>query len=258
MISDQAEFVRYMNESLPEQPPNMARIVKLNMSFERPEEAEAHQLAVVEVAGQQAAGAHLLDVRSTADFGAGHIPGAVSVHLDGGQFQNRVGLVFPPGARLVLVTSTDLEAHRTVDALSVIGFTNIAGYITGGMPRWEQSGFDYESTPGISVQELNERIESDPALQVLDVREQSEWQEGHIADATSVPFHKVRAAAGSLDPNRLSAVICGSGTRSMIAASILQALGFKSVFNVEGGMGAWNAAHLPIVAEHEPAEMTAS
>jgi hydroxyacylglutathione hydrolase len=257
-ISDQTEFVRYMNESLPERPPNMARIVKLNMSSEQPEEATLHQLAVNDIAAQQADGAHLLDVRSAVDFGAAHIPGAINVHLDGGQFQNRVGLVFPPGARLVLITSSDPEARRTVDALAVIGFTNIDGYVTGGMPRWEQSGLDYESTTGITVHELNERIDTDPTLQLLDVRERSEWQEGHIESASCVPFYKVREAAGSLDPHRPSALICAGGTRSMIAASILQKLGFTTVLNVEGGMGAWNAAHLPTVGEHAKAELAAS
>ena len=257
-ISDQTEFVRYMNESLPQRPPNMARIVKLNMLSEQPEVVTLHQLAVDNIAAQQADGALLLDVRSPADFGAAHIPGAINVHLDGGQFQNRVGLVFPPGARLVLITSSDLEAHRAVDALGVIGFTNIAGYVTGGMPRWELSGLDYESTSDITVHELNERIDSDPTLQLLDVREHTEWQDGHIENAASVPFYKVREAAGSLDPRRPSALICAGGVRSMIAASILQALGFTTVLNVEGGMDAWKAAQLPIVAEHAQAELAAS
>jgi glyoxylase-like metal-dependent hydrolase (beta-lactamase superfamily II)/rhodanese-related sulfurtransferase len=257
-ISDLTEFVRYMNESLPERPPNMARIVELNMSSECPEVADVHRLAIEEVVALQADEAHLLDVRSPAEFGAGHIPGAINVHLDGGQFQNRVGLVFPPGARLILITESDDEADRTVEALSVIGFTDIAGSVTGGMSRWEQSGQDYEATTGITAQELSELLDTDPSLQIIDVRERNEWQEGHIAVAAPIPFHKVRNAAGSLDPTRPCAVICAGGTRSMIAASILQALGFTSVLNVEGGMGAWNAAHLPIVTARVAATTVAA
>lgn len=245
-ISDKTEFVRYMIESLPERPPNMARIVKLNMSDEMPETAEAKPLTMAQVAAEQAAGAQLLDVRDPGAFGAGHLAGAINVHIDGGQFQNRVGLVFPPGAGLLLVTSSEAEAARTVEALSVIGFTSIAGYIVGAA-----SG---ATTPGITVQQLDQKLASDQSLRVIDVRETNEWAEGHIAGAAAVPFHKLRATAGSLDSNQPYALICAGGTRSMIAASILQSLGFDTVYNVEGGMDAWTAAHLPEVTEPEPAE----
>ncbi|MGA7671692.1 MAG: MBL fold metallo-hydrolase [Nitrolancea sp.] len=257
-ISDKTEFVQYMNESLPERPPNMARIVRLNMSDEELAPAELHQLAVDDITKHQADGAVLLDVRSPADFAAAHIPGAINVYLDGGQFQNRVGLVFPPAARLVLVTGSDHEAHRAVDALQVIGFTNIDGYVTGGMQRWEQSGHDYVSTSDITVHDLRERITSDGSLTVIDVRERSEWQDGHIDCCENVPFYKLRAASENLDRDRCYAVICAGGIRSMIAASLLQAEGFTSVLNVEGGMDAWESAHLPTVREQVAAGVAAS
>ena len=256
-ISDKTEFVSYMNESLPERPPNMARIVRLNMSDEELQPAELHQLAVDDIATHVSDGAFLLDVRSPADFAAAHIPAAINVHLDGGQFQNRVGLVFPPAARLVLVTGSDHEAHRAVDALQVIGFTNIDGYVTGGMQRWEQSGLDYVSTADITVHDLHERLTADASLAVIDVRERTEWQDGHIDCCENVPFYKLRAASENLDRDRCYAVICAGGVRSMIAASVLQAEGFTSVLNVEGGMDAWNSAHLPTVDEHAAAGVAA-
>lgn len=257
-ISDQTEFVRYMNESLPERPPNMARIVRLNMSDEELQPASLHQLAVGDIATHQADGAFLLDVRSPADFAAGHIPGAINVYLDGGQFQNRVGLVFPPAARLVLVAESDHEAHRAADALLVIGFTNIDGYVTGGMQRWEQSGHDYVSTGDITVHDLHERLKTDSNLTVLDVREISEWQDGHIGSSTNIPFYKVRQASEKLDRNGSYAVICAGGIRSMIAASVLQAEGFTAILNVEGGMDAWSSARLPTMTEQVAAGAAAS
>jgi rhodanese-related sulfurtransferase len=245
-ISDEDEFVRYMNESLPERPPNMARIVKLNMSDEMPAAAEARPLTREQWSAEQSSGAQLLDVREPAAFGAGHLPGAINVHIDGGQFQNRVGLVFPPAARLLLITGSEAEAAQTVEALSVIGFTDIAGFVIGSA-----SGV---TTTGITVQQLDQKLANDPALRVIDVRETNEWSEGHIDGAAGVPFHKLRDAAKSLDASQPYALICAGGTRSMIAASILQALGFETIYNVEGGMGAWTAAHLPVVTEPEPAE----
>ncbi len=257
-ISDKTEFVQYMNESLPERPPNMARIVRLNMSDEEIQPADLRQLSVDDITRHQADGAFLLDVRSPAEFAAGHIPGAINVYLDGGQFQNRVGLVFPPNARLVLITGSDHDAHRAVIALLVIGFTNIDGFVTGGMQRWEQSGHDYVSTADITVHDLQERLKQDEMVTVIDVRERSEWQDGHIETANNVPFYKLRAAADGLDRNRTYAMICAGGIRSMIAASVLQAEGFASILNVEGGMDAWNSAHLPTVREQVAAAVAAS
>jgi hydroxyacylglutathione hydrolase len=252
-ISDQTEFVRYMNESLPERPPNMARIVRLNMADEELRPVALRQLSVDDVGTHQADGAFVLDVHSPGAFASAHIPGSINVDLDGGQFQNRVGLVFPPGARLVLVADSDQEAHRAADALLVIGFTDIDGYVTGGMKRWEQAGHDYDSTTEITVHDLRERINAAAGLTVLDVRERSEWQEGHIESSENVPFYKVGDAATTLDPEQSYAVICGSGIRSMIAASILQAHGFRSILNVEGGMEAWNSAKFPTVQNKQPA-----
>ena len=215
-----------------------------------------HQLAVDDIATHVSDGAFLLDVRSPADFAAAHIPAAINVHLDGGQFQNRVGLVFPPAARLVLVTGSDHEAHRAVDALQVIGFTNIDGYVTGGM------------NAGSSRASITSRRPTSPftnctndspraSLSVIDVRERTEWQDGHIDCCENVPFYKLRAASENLDRDRCYAVICAGGVRSMIAASVLQAEGFTSVLNVEGGMDAWNSAHLPTVREHAAAGVAA-
>ena len=94
-ITDQNEFVRYMNESLPERPPNMARIIRLNQSDEELQPASLRPLAADDIAQHQRR-CHAARRRSPAKFAAGHIPGAINVDLDGGQFQNRVGLVFPP------------------------------------------------------------------------------------------------------------------------------------------------------------------
>ncbi len=257
-ITDQTEFVRYMNESLPERPPNMARIVRLNQADEELVQAELHQITAKDIAKHQADGAFLLDVRSPADFAAGHIPGAINVHLGGGQFQNRVGLVFPPNARLVLVAETDRDARQAAEALLVIGFINIDGYVTGGMQRWEQSGLDYDSTGEITVHDLQTQLNSGSGLTVLDVRETSEWIEGHIESAENIPFHKLRASIDRLNREGQYALICGGGVRSMIAASILQAEGFESIFNVEGGMDAWNSSHLPTVREQVAAGAAAN
>jgi len=249
-ILDRESFIRHMTEGLPERPPNMARIVELNRGAEPPRIPEARPLspeAVRDVIDQ--GGATVLDVRSPAEFAAGHIPGAVSVPLRGGQFQNRVGLVVSAEVPLILVTESDTEAEQAVQALAVIGYDRVAGYLAGGMDAWEKQGYDSVSLPVLTVRELWERMSHEPLLQVLDVREESEWAAGHIAGAVHLPFYRLARKDPPVEPGRPVAVICGSGTRSAIAASLLQARGWERLFNVSGGMTAWRAAGLPVIPE---------
>lgn len=84
---------------------------------------------------------------------------------------------------------------------------------------------------------------------LLDVREPGEYEQGHAPGSTLIPLgqlssrlHEIRAYV-----SRPVAVICRSGRRSAQAAEILSRAGFTSVYNVQGGMNAWEAAALPII-----------
>src|SRR5690606_17839357 len=137
-----------------------------------------------------AQGARVLDVRPTADFGGGHIPGAIGVPLDGSQFQNRVGLVVPAAVPLMLVAGDEASAKRAATALGVIGYTNLAGFLAGGIDAWRAAGEAVEEIPSISVQELGTTLARDgAAMQVIDVREPGEWESGHIPEAVHIPFY---------------------------------------------------------------------
>jgi hydroxyacylglutathione hydrolase len=113
------------------------------------------------------------------------------------------------------------------------------------MSAWSAAGLPVTTLAQLDVRQLAARRESDTTLQVLDVREQDEWDAGHIASALHIPFAAVADQLDALDRERPIAVICAGGERSTIAASILQAHGLSDVMNVPGGMGAWRAAGLP-------------
>lgn len=245
-IQDRQAFVRFMNEHLPERPPNLARIVELNRQAEPPPVGQAVPLSPAQVRELQAGGATILDVRSTAAFAASHIPGSLSVALDGGQFQNRVGLVVPPDRPLVLVVEQDADARRAVLMLAVIGYHQVLGYLAGGITAWERAGYPVETLPLLSAHELAQRLAADPQLQIVDVREASEWLEGHIPGARHIPFYRLPDRLAELDPSRPLALVCGAGTRSVLAASLLRARGWSQLASVEGGMDAWRAAGFPV------------
>lgn len=239
-------FVDFMTSSLPERPPNMAHIVKMNQVADPIPVAVPIPLSPDEVRHHAQDGALVLDIRTPGEFGAGHIPGAISAYPGNGQFQNRVGLSVPPGTDLILVTSKDTQVESITKALSVIGYSRVTGYLAGGMVRWGLAGFDTVMLPQISVRELQHGLETTPELQVLDVREPGEWQSCHIQGAVHIPFYRLVDRTDELDEVRPVAVICGSGVRSSLAASLLQRAGFRAVRNVTGGMSAWTAANLPL------------
>ena len=101
-----------------------------------------------------------------------------------------------------------------------------------------------QQLPQITVQELDSRLRAN-ALQVLDVRRESEWEAGHIDGADWYPLDRFKAALPAIEPKQPIAVHCKSGYRSMIACSLLQRAGYNNVINVIGGFDAWQQAQLP-------------
>jgi hydroxyacylglutathione hydrolase len=84
-------------------------------------------------------------------------------------------------------------------------------------------------------------------VQILDVRERTEWDAGHIPGSVHVPYHDLGTLPEALDPARPIAVICASGQRSAVGASLLKREGAEQVLHVvDGGVGTWAAAGWPV------------
>jgi hydroxyacylglutathione hydrolase len=132
--------------------------------------------------------------------------------------------------------------------LARVGMENVAGFVRDGMEGWRAAGMSAATLPQISVAELDQRIASQ-GLQVLDVRREPEWQDGHIRGAHWWPLDNFPHALPLLHPEQPIAVHCKSGYRSSIASSLLQQAGFKRVVNVTGGFDAWQSAGLPVAKE---------
>ena len=115
------------------------------------------------------------------------------------------------------------------------------------MDAWNAAGYTVSTTNSIPAIELVELLQSANPPQVLDVREPAEWQSGHIDGADHLPFYRMADASTLLDPTLPTAVICGGGERSVIAASILQRMGWTHILNVSDGMSGWHKAMLPVV-----------
>ena len=104
--------------------------------------------------------------------------------------------------------------------------------------------------PSISAAELHEQREAGAAPVVIDVRTAEEYATGHIPGALNVPFDQVAERIGEIDAPHGVALYCMVGPRARKGESALLAVGYESVFHLEGGLAAWKAAGLPVEDEH--------
>lgn len=242
LAPDVASFVEQVTSDLPPQPPQFGRIVAKNRGPFITGQKDPRPMSADEVEAMRRDGALILDSRTPAKFGEGHIPGALNVYLHSGQFGTHAAWFIPPDRPVVLVLERDEEVAGAVSSLVATGQDRIEGYLSGGMEAWDTSGRPLQAVRQMPVGELHERLAAgDRSFVVVDVREDSEWKEGHIDGVLHVPYHQLAAHLDMLPSHKPVATICRGGIRSSIAASILQVEGFEPV-NVSGGMDEWDRA----------------
>jgi len=188
----------------------------------------------------------ILDVRTPDSFGGAHIPGAFNIGT-GPNLSLWSGWVLPYDKPIYLAGDAHTNMGEVRRSLIRVGHDDIRGTLKGGMDAWIAEGFEQAHLPQISVGELNERLPHNAF--VLDVRSPKEWDAGHIVGAMHIPGGDLCQRLAEVPKKSQIHVICGSGYRSSIAASILSRSDFDEVVNVIGGMTAWNAQRLP-TAKH--------
>jgi glyoxylase-like metal-dependent hydrolase (beta-lactamase superfamily II)/rhodanese-related sulfurtransferase len=220
-----ADFLAARLGPQPPRPPNMERIVELNRG---------------ELLGAQPPldrndsipdEAIVLDVRPTEAFAAGHHPGAVGIPVSGSSFATKAGFVLPERP-LVLHAADEEEAVCAARALQAVALFGVSG--------WQEGGGAERLRP-VSLEEL-ETLLADDAVELLDVREADERDDGHIPGSRHLPYRTARAAAeAGLLNGRPVVTICESGPRAAVAASVLQAAGVNARPVLDGGVADWRA-----------------
>jgi hydroxyacylglutathione hydrolase len=231
---------------LPEVPRYFALDVAMNREGASPlaERPLPAALSPAEVSRALEAGAVSLDVRPSAAFGTGHVPGSVNVGLDG-QFASWCGTLLEASRAIVLVTEDEEQVRHAVMRLARVGFEHVAGYLAGGVAAWARAGLPLGRLPQWPVDALHSELRTKPGLQLLDVRRPAEYATGHVPGAVNLPLDRLETEAARLDPSRPTAVICAGGYRSSAGTSVLQRRGFRELYNVVGGTSAWLAAGFP-------------
>ena len=204
-------------------PANMERIVEVNRGtfIGSPEPLEP----------VNGGGGALLDVRPAEEFAAGHARGAVNVPVDGGGFPTKAGFVLPLDERVVVHAGTAEQAQRAAQGLRAVAIFDLAGYVLG--PPSD------ERLAPVELEELRPLVESGE-VEVLDVREPHERDQGYIPGSRNIPYRLVREWAEDLQGGKPVVTICSSGPRAGVAASVLAASGVDARPVLDGGVPDWD------------------
>lgn len=250
VLPNREVFVRAMLADLPPRPPNFTHIVALNRAG-----APASRPAVTHVMPDHAAAlltsATPVDGRDAFQFAAGHIRGSLNAPVGYGQFGLMLAWLLSPESPILLVTQDEEDLADALDSLMIVGMTNPIYVLDGAVDAWRAARLPVVELALVTPHVLRQRLETGAVGTVLDVREPSELQGGMVRGAVNIPYRLLAQVADLPQLQEPVVVVCNSGNRSTLAASVLARHG-RSVVNLAGGTAAWEAAGLPLVTAMMP------
>ncbi|AZA79997.1 MBL fold metallo-hydrolase [Chryseobacterium sp. G0186] len=191
----------------------------------------------------EVSGALILDVRSNGRFAEGFIPQSVNIGLDG-DFAPWVGALIVDVNQPILLVTEKGEEEEAVTRLSRVGFDKVLGFLEGGFDAWKKSGKETDAVHRISPEQFEKEIHQ-KEVKIIDIRRESEYNAEHIHEAYSKPLAYINEWLHTIEPEEHFYMHCGSGYRSTMAASILQARGYRNFTEIEGGFRAISLTSIP-------------
>ncbi|MFC5684134.1 MBL fold metallo-hydrolase [Flavobacterium sp. MAHUQ-51] len=244
----EAEFIKEVTDGLLPPPAYFGMNVAMNkQGYESFENVLNQGMVAIPVADFEAiadeSGALILDTRKNALFAKGFIPQSINIGIEG-DFAPWVGaLIADVRQPIILVTEIDQE-EETVTRLSRVGFDNILGHLEGGFEAWKKAGKEIDTVHRITADEFANEVKTGENT-IIDVRKESEYAAEHVEDAYSKPLAYINDWIKDINPKEPFYLHCAGGYRSMIAASILQARGFRNFTEIEGGFNAIAKTSIP-------------
>src|SRR5690625_1676205 len=203
-----------------------------------------HSLNVDEFeAAAENTGALILDTRNDKEFAKGFIPQSVNIGLNG-DFAPWVGAMIVDVKQPILLVTDPGNEEEAVTRLSRVGFDNVVGYLNGGFNDWKNAGKENDTVLRITAEKIESEVKIGES-KIIDVRKESEYEAEHIAEAYSKPLAYINDWVKDINPQEHFYLHCAGGYRSMIAASILQARGYRNFTEIEGGFNAIAKTNVP-------------
>lgn len=231
-IDDEDRFVATLLDGLGSFPTYFRQLPELNRRGPRlyGSVPELPRLDLATFHEHVAASAALVDARSISAFGRAHLAGSLSIEHRP-VFASWLGWLVELGQPIVFVLDDDTDRAELVRECLTVGHENLIGELAGGLTTWIDAGLPVASIPIVGPAETTDAV--------LDVRQDAEWDAGHLPGARHVELAEL-----AKNPITASAVtvMCGHGERAMTGASILQAAGHGDVSVLAGGPADWSAA----------------
>jgi hydroxyacylglutathione hydrolase len=232
----EAEFIRHALTGLPAYPTYYKYMREINergakilggMPVLKPYSAS-------EVKALMGDGVVVVDIRHQKKFGAGHIPNSYGIRVDA-PLVVWAGWVIPFGSRIVLLGESADQREDATRQLIRIGYDEVLGYLEDGIEAWARE-YPVATVESIDVKQLRERLND---VTLVDVRNLSEWNGGHIPGANHFEGGRIPWEDLPFPQDKPLAIQCASGNRSMVAISVLKRRGIQNVIQVEGGINQW-------------------
>lgn len=243
-IRDRSKFIESLTRNMPPAPDHFSLCSDIN----RNGPALVADLPAIEELNpvdfrerMEASDTALMDVRGYHAFAGQHIPGVW--HLDpAGNFPTFAGWVMPTDKDILLIADDFKKAQEANTWARRVGVDRIVGCLAGGMVAWATAGFRTGHIGLASAEDLHDMITGTSSIVLVDVRAPQEYEDTHIKGAINIPVAELRTRHRELNSERTTVLMCSSGNRSTLGASILKQHGFKDVHNVAGGLSGYSAA----------------
>ena len=228
---DEDGFVKALLGSLGSYPPYFRRLGEINRHEPAvlDEDPALAGLEVATVRAMLADGARLVDVRPVAEFAAAHVPGALSIPLR----PVFASWLAPHDRPLIILRGADQDPAEIAWQATKIGYTDLAGELSGEVDAWTAGGHATTSTRLVGPDQVKGRV--------LDIRQTPEFAAGHLPEALHVELGELPRRADEV-PSGPLVVMCGHGERAMGAASLLEQAGHRDLAVLSGGPADWASA----------------
>jgi hydroxyacylglutathione hydrolase len=251
-VTDEAEFVRLVLEGQPDPPRYFGAMKRINKEGPRALGGlpRPKPLAAEDIIGVLERGELVIDTRTGAEFATGHLPGSINIPFNNA-FTTWAGWVVPYDRDVYLISAKPdgRQSELALRDLAMIGLDRVVGsFGLDALGAWTGSGRTLRSYGRISVRELSERLEAGSAVAV-DVRSRDEWEAGHIPGVPNIFAGEISDRIPELPAGRPLVLHCQGGTRSAIAASLLDARGVGEILDAPGGFAEWEREGLPVTRD---------
>ncbi|MBS1741971.1 MAG: MBL fold metallo-hydrolase [Bacteroidetes bacterium] len=238
---DKASFIKAVTDGLLPPPAYFGLNVAMNKKgYESFDSVLSHGMKALSPdefeALAESTGALIIDARAAADFYRGFIPQSINFGLNG-DFAPWVGSLIVNVQQAILLVTDEGKEEEAVTRLSRVGFDRVLGHLKGGFAAWLDSGKEADVVDRISAEQFAKEVDIEKDT-ILDIRKESEYIAEHVENAYNRPLAAINEWIKDINPDEHFYMHCGSGYRSMIAASILQARGYRNFTEIGGGFKA--------------------